>query len=344
MSIINDTLKSLEGKRQQAMNASSLPGENADKAAHASPEYTLHQRSSTRRYLWAAMGVGVCALAAIAWVLVTHPTKTTHKLAMNTPAATHAPVKKDEPSSPSASANEVTSTPVASTSTISAPIANKTEATVKLSPKTNPSPVSLVIPNETATNPPMTAAQAVSDLKEALDAHDSNRFNAVVNHIAAKKHWRKALAAVLTQLEEQSSFVAAEHLLHAFRKRMPTDVSLRMQLAHLYLDEGNSARAVSFLESSHMAVEEHTDYYALLAYALVKEKHYKQSIAMYQQLVSIDSSEPTWWMGLGVAYLYDGKPHEALESFKRAKAHTGKHAPYRYFLSQQIHTLSGDRA
>lgn len=328
MSIINDTLKSLEAKRQQSASFGLGAQQDGSQPTGEYAKASTHKESSLQTYLWAGIAVGVCALVAVAWGIVhqAHASKP-HQIAV---LETVAPKQVLVPKVAEAHNKEQAKQAPKQALEASKPM-ESLPALQGVAHKPLPAPV-------------LTIEQKATDLSEAVDAHDTARFKALVGHISQSKHQRQELAKVLTQLEEKSHFVAAEHVLAAFRRDHPSDLSLRLEQAHLYLHEGSTKKAVGFLKSIHPHIQEHANYYALLAYAYLKEKHYKDAVSLYQQLVSIDGSEATWWMGLGIAYLALEKPHDALESFEQASTHTEAHAPYRYFISQKIQLLSGNQA
>ncbi len=316
MSIINDTLKSIEEKKRKESEKNQAPGRFREKN-DSSLNNTLEEKS--RKRLWGTFIITAIIVGGITWKVVNHNAPevvTSHLVASAEKNLHHIRPAKAYPAQS---------------------VVHNKSATFKISSISKNTAPSNAIKNQESNE----ANHLMQDLSSATRSHDHARFDALVKTLSSRPHWRRELGLMISQLKASEQSATAELLVQALQKRAPMDAPLRMQLAHLYLDDHKSKTAASLLEGETLSVDKHTAYYALLAYALMKSKKYEKSIGLYQQLISIDSSQPTWWMGLGVAYLYLGKSHEALASFERAQAHTGAHAPYRYFLSEQIHALRG---
>ena len=208
------------------------------------------------------------------------------------------------------------------------PLANSKASTAVSVPVENP------INNETI----------VQHIIEAVDANDQGRLNVLCQKISRNRDWQLTVKRVTSKLMEASEYVAAERLLKIMRNHQPNNIALRTLTARLYIKEGNTLKGINFLQERRLPIQKNTEYYALLAYAYLQENDYTDSVGLYQQLVSIDSTQASWWMGLGVGYLSGGNKSMALKSFEEAFSHSKPHAPYRYFLKQKIASLQQEKA
>ncbi len=359
MSIINDTLKALDKKQQQSSGTMS-----ADAAAQLS-QGTTTRTSSIRRTLYLLVGVGCISVISIGTAIViklTRHTTPTQKVISTKPtkslSTAEALTEKPMPSSPAT--NPKTAEPFPNKFILTAATPKPAMSSAASLPSqvyqankshTNSSSDQSAFTNNQQPQPKKNHLLVQRDTQaitqqalEAVNANDNGRLQILTHRLLGNQDWEKMVKGVINHLTESNEYVAAERLLKNLSRYKPNSIPLRTITARLYIKEGNILKGINFLQERHVPIQKNTEYYALLAYAYLQESDYRDSVALYQQLVSIDSTQASWWMGLGVGYLSGGNKSMALKSFEEAFSHSKPHAPYRYFLKQKIASLQQEKA
>lgn len=119
------------------------------------------------------------------------------------------------------------------------------------------------------------------------------------------------------------------------------DLSQHLQsLARQQLQQGNAAAAATLLASAAPPIAENRDYHALLGYAWQQAGQPAQAATVYRQLVTLDSSQGAWWLGLALAEQARGENTAALQAFQRAQSSGGLESRVLRYVEQRIDALS----
>ena len=90
-------------------------------------------------------------------------------------------------------------------------------------------------------------------------------------------------------------------------------------LALLYQQKGQMRKSLSILLTMPDNQSNQTDYIALLALAYLNSDQYDIAEKYYQQLLTFNKENSTWWLGLAISQNANGNYKDAVESFNQAK-------------------------
>ena len=88
--------------------------------------------------------------------------------------------------------------------------------------------------------------------------------------------------------------------------------------ARMLLDRGEKDAAVSILRTHRPARASDVEYDAFLAALLQQLGQYTEAGDIYRQLLTVEPSMGSWWIGLGISYESLGDRPDALSAFQRA--------------------------
>ncbi|HEY3699740.1 MAG TPA: hypothetical protein VGK97_10440 [Spongiibacteraceae bacterium] len=94
----------------------------------------------------------------------------------------------------------------------------------------------------------------------------------------------------------------------------------RYQLARAALSQGQPQRAYELLRNDPPPISTAVDYHAVLAALEQQLGHYSDASARYQQLLSLDQNQASWWLGLGLSFDGEHRNVEALAAYRQAAA------------------------
>lgn len=119
------------------------------------------------------------------------------------------------------------------------------------------------------------------------------------------------------------------------------DLAQHLQaLARQKLQQGQPAAAAELLASAAPPIADHRDYHALLGYAWQQAGQPEQAATVYRQLVTLDSTQGAWWLGLALAEQARGETAAALQAFQRAQTSGGLESRVLRYVEQRIDALS----
>jgi MSHA biogenesis protein MshN len=119
----------------------------------------------------------------------------------------------------------------------------------------------------------------------------------------------------------------------------PQDHDLRMLLARAQLQTGAMPAAVATLRQNAPPLATDPGYHALLAASYQQTRQWQQSAALYQQLVSLRSSQATWQLGLAIALEQLERPGDAAKHYSLALEGQGLDAGSRSFATERAAAL-----
>ena len=116
----------------------------------------------------------------------------------------------------------------------------------------------------------------------------------------------------------QKDFVKANAVLLPLEEKFASHANVKMARARLSMARGESAKAVEVLMRNKPAINQHADYYELLANAARQAGEYPLAEEVYRGLVAEDDSRGDWWVGLGIVQDAQAKTQQAGVSYRRA--------------------------
>ncbi len=167
-------------------------------------------------------------------------------------------------------------------------------------------------------------ADAIRALRTVLatdPAHDAARLSLAAQLIATK------------------SYDEASQLLNEGLNVNSKNPAFAMSLARLMVERGDVDGALIVLDRHAASASGNADYHAFRAALQQRVSRHAEAIEEYRAALSLLPSVGRWWIGLGISLQAQGRPKEALESYRRAKG-TGNLPPELIgFADQRINLL-----
>jgi len=86
-------------------------------------------------------------------------------------------------------------------------------------------------------------------------------------------------------------------------------------------------------------VNEDQEYHALLAAVLQETGQYAAAAESYASLLRVNSRQPLWWLGRGIALEQSGKPDQARDAYRRALAIQGLRQDLQDYVRGRLQVL-----
>ncbi|MEH6814439.1 MAG: tetratricopeptide repeat protein, partial [Motiliproteus sp.] len=138
----------------------------------------------------------------------------------------------------------------------------------------------------------------------------------------------------------KGQFKQASMLLDEGLKRQPSDIELRKLKARVLLNNGQPDKAVQLLQDTMPALSDDLEFHQLRAAALQSAGQHQQASQGYYQLLQLDSSQPSWWMGLGLSLQALQQSSKAREAYRNVISIPGVGVTLREFARQRIAQLA----
>ena len=143
---------------------------------------------------------------------------------------------------------------------------------------------------------------------------------------------REKLAGLLFGAGEEAE---ARRVLEQGVALAPTYANYRLLLARMDMSVGQKSRALARLRDCEPEARSNLDFYATRAALAQELGDYPLAASSYQRLTLQQPAEGRWWLGLGISYEKAGRPHAALDAYRRAEMSAGLSAPSREFVRQR---------
>lgn len=144
--------------------------------------------------------------------------------------------------------------------------------------------------------------------------------------------------AEAVDLLNQGNADGAMGLLEMLVSDHPQYLPGRTLLANLLLQQNNAKQALILLQkvNSQPPIQNNAEYYNLLADAYRQSGDLKSAIVVYRQLLSLNSTNGAWWVGLGMCFEALNQFSAATEAYQKAQA-TGLLSPVlQNFVSSKL--------
>lgn len=353
MSLLNQMLKDLERRNAGAVAAKPLSGEVRSAAG---------PRRGIRPWLWAVTMLLVSAAVAMAWwKMMPHPAITTMPavVAPQQPTASVPPPQKPEVAGTADLHTTASTSPAADVAQASSPASDwhaTTPASSAALPATGaemltPTPAVLPLAKPVAdaalqartpalrgVQPVAIAAvkqvspqqrsdnlyrQAVSLLQQGRVAEAQGVLEQAVGVNPANHDARQLLVGVLVDSKRNAEAMA---LLQSGLEVAPEQSGFSMALARLQVESGGIPSALKTLEQGLPSAGDEAEYHAFMAALLQRDGRHDEAIPHYLTALRSNPAMPTWLLGIGVSLQAQGKPGDAAEAYRRARA-TGQLPP-----------------
>lgn len=114
----------------------------------------------------------------------------------------------------------------------------------------------------------------------------------------------------------------------------------RYQLARAALAQNQPQRAYELLRDNPPPVASATDYHAVLAAVEQQLGHYADASLRYQQLLTLDQNQASWWLGFALSLEGEHRNRDALAAYQRAAQLNSLPDAARQYADTRIAALS----
>ncbi len=131
----------------------------------------------------------------------------------------------------------------------------------------------------------------------------------------------------------------ALNLLEAGLGERPGDPAFAELAARLRLEQGDQAGALALLEQGMAGGANDAEYLALAAAVYQREGRFGESVGAYQRALSLNASNPAWWLGMGISLEGAEQGEQAMEAYRRAAESRALDAKLRRYAQGRIEAL-----
>lgn len=155
---------------------------------------------------------------------------------------------------------------------------------------------------------------------------------------------QRARVALIEILLEQGDKTAVKEILSVGLELKPSHVNMAKIMAQILAEEGNNRLALLYLERALPDVNQDPEYHALVAALLQRESRHKEAIVFYRNVLSVNTGNGIWWMGLGISLEATGAGQQALAAYHRARQDNNISSQIASYLDGRINRLNQRRA
>ncbi|CAL7964120.1 MSHA biogenesis protein MshN [Gammaproteobacteria bacterium] len=184
-------------------------------------------------------------------------------------------------------------------------------------------PITLAQPTMNKTLVPPTSEElALADYQDALNFIDHGYPDQAIPLLTKVVHNDPELVAarkiLVTLLMQHNDINRATDYVKAGLKTRPDATELIELDAKLLLIKHSPKEALKTLQKASPPVTQQPEYYALLASVQQQLGHPIIAEQIYAQLLTFDSGNANWWVGMGLALESQNKNNNALQAYKQA--------------------------
>lgn len=162
----------------------------------------------------------------------------------------------------------------------------------------------------------------------------NNTLSMLPNHVSA-------IAALARLYLEDARLDAAQQLLAPALAANIDSLELRQLLARTQLSLGHAQEAQQLLAARQPDLPTHTEYFAMQAALEQQLGHHAAAAQHYGELLNVDASMATWWLGLALALDKQQQNSDAAVAYRRALALNTLPIAARDFAQQRLSVLEG---
>ena len=160
----------------------------------------------------------------------------------------------------------------------------------------------------------------------------------LVDALATNPQFEKSQKTLFNLFLHQNKVTAAEQLL-ADLTAMPT-AQRNLWRARIHVHQQQWQAALQLLEQIQNQVLADEEFVSLLAAVYHQVGRYRDAVERYQQLLSMNKQNATYWLGLAVCFDAMLEQAEALRAFRFARLYGGLDTSSRDYVEQRISALS----
>lgn len=176
--------------------------------------------------------------------------------------------------------------------------------------------------------------QALNDIK----AHQYPEATVLLNNnkLIQETQGQSAIALAKVYLKMGNVNRAEEVVRNALTYNTLAQDDLDGLLGQILFEQKRYEEAIHILKQHSPSITEHPGYYGLLARAYLKVNNPKPAINLFQQLVTSESNEVAWWLGLALALQEDGQYEQSVLAYQRAAKMQNNDPQVQLFIQKEL--------
>lgn len=179
-------------------------------------------------------------------------------------------------------------------------------------------------------------------IAESLNNDDRDLARSLLQELlAAEPDNVKARKRLASLLFAQGNYMQSRQLLVQGIELQPFTGDLRLMLARLYMVQNEPILAMNILSEFQPDRDKQTEYLAYRATLAQQSKQTTVAKTDYQTLISNESDNAKWWLGLAIAEDQLGETTRAINSYNKASSLGQLEEPVNEFIQQRITVLVG---
>ena len=151
--------------------------------------------------------------------------------------------------------------------------------------------------------------------------------------------YKDARVSLVALLIDQGDTKQAADYIKTGLTQMPDYVPFVELKARIFALEGKYKQALQLLQTASPPLEENPEYHAFIAAMYEQNNEYALAAALYKKLLAINTSNGSWWFGLGVSLDKLGQDQNAINAYGRAAAQGHLNAESMAYLQNRLHQL-----
>lgn len=154
----------------------------------------------------------------------------------------------------------------------------------------------------------------------ALSGQNSEAISVLTQLVMSEPSNQKAREYLANLLMLHGKKMEAANLLDEGIRVSPEDSKLYEMKAKLLVEQGRVAEALLLLQKKSPQIENDPEYYAFIAALYQRQGKTDLAAKLYRKLLSLQSSNAKWWIGLGIALDALGDHTQAFDAFSNANS------------------------
>jgi MSHA biogenesis protein MshN len=179
--------------------------------------------------------------------------------------------------------------------------------------------------------------QALSNLQQGRVSEAQDNLAQSLEANPANQEARQTLAGLLLDNKRNDE---AKATLAAGLALAPEQNDFRMALARLQVEAGDRSAALATLEQGLPYAKNNSEYYSFTATMLQRAERHDEAVKYYKTALSINASNPSALIGLGISSQALGNMDAAKEAYTRAQTNTTLTPELSAFVEQRLKQIN----
>ncbi len=180
---------------------------------------------------------------------------------------------------------------------------------------------------------------AQQSYKEAMKQQNNSKKILALQQIIKKyPKYNQARLSLIALLIKDNKLTEATNLIKIGLKNNNDNAKYALLLAHILVENQQMTGAINILKKYQPSdLNNHKNYYALLAALFLHHENYNDAKNIYTALVKLYPNNSKWWFGLGISLQQLGRVNNARTAFAKADQLNNLPAKLQLYINQELH-------